>query len=441
MLGKRIITIIIAAAILFTLVVGPGSLVKGDELQQLTQPHAYSILRWEVANLFSKWIWKLRHWGGTGLSAEEKIEMVKDYFSLGQEIGSLEREVNHISVVSTEEKVNLEQLKRRLAAIKDERAKLEDAVEEIMEGQISRALAEQGLSVSLGLGWRTEFVFPPVDFEFGGTPHILAISPRHTIKLSKTFLLMPALNLDEIEDIEREVEELGLSALVEPLGGMATYPSIIVEGESLERVLSSVAHEWLHQYFFFRPLGRRYWSGDEMRTINETAASMGGAEIGSLILWRYYEEGKGEHREVGESTTEQAFDFGREMRQIRIAVDEYLRRGEISEAEDFMRERQKFLASKGYFIRKLNQAYFAFHGTYADSPASISPIGGELAMLRERSASVGEFVKTVAQISSYDDLKRLLGKGKDVNNSLLDLDPGSVSCYGQLGRFDTLDGR
>jgi hypothetical protein len=100
------------------------------------------------------------------------------------------------------------------------------------------------------------------------------------------------------------------------------------------------------------------------------------------------------------------------MRDIRTSVEEYLRRGEIDEAEEFMRGKQKFLASKGYFIRKLNQAYFAFYGTYADSPASISPLGGELAQLREQSASLGEFIRVVAKISSYEGLKSLLARDK-----------------------------
>ncbi len=54
---------------------------------------------------------------------------------------------------------------------------------------------------------------------------------------------------------------------------------------------------------------------------------------------------------------------------------------------------------------KLNQAYFAFHGAYADRPTSISPIGRELKELRRQSASLRDFLNTVAAITSRQDLR------------------------------------
>jgi predicted nucleic acid-binding Zn-ribbon protein len=93
------------------------------------------------------------------------------------------------------------------------------------------------------------------------------------------------------------------------------------------------------------------------------------------------------------------------MREIRRAVDNYLARGEITQAEEFMEQKRQYLVSMGYQIRKLNQAYFAFYGTYADSPTSISPIGVELKKLREQSASLKDFLDTVATMTSREDLR------------------------------------
>ncbi|MBA7695094.1 hypothetical protein ES703_103715 [subsurface metagenome] len=93
------------------------------------------------------------------------------------------------------------------------------------------------------------------------------------------------------------------------------------------------------------------------------------------------------------------------MREIRLAVDDYLARGEIETAEEFMEQKRQYLASKGYNIRKLNQAYFAWHGTYADEPSSVSPIGVELRQLRSQYGSVKEFLDTVAIMTSRQDLK------------------------------------
>ena len=46
-----------------------------------------------------------------------------------------------------------------------------------------------------------------------------------------------------------------------------------------------------------------------------------------------------------------------------------------------MEERRLLMVEHGYPIRVLNQAYFAFHGAYAESPASSSPIGAQGAPL------------------------------------------------------------
>jgi hypothetical protein len=63
------------------------------------------------------------------------------------------------------------------------------------------------------------------------------------------------------------------------------------------------------------------------------------------------------------------------------------------------------LVSKGYNVRKLNQAYFAWHGTYADEAASVSPIGIELRQLRNQFDSIKEFLDVVSVITSRQDLK------------------------------------
>jgi hypothetical protein len=104
----------------------------------------------------------------------------------------------------------------------------------------------------------------------------------------------------------------------------------------------------------------------------------------------------------------EGFDFNREMREIRLRVDELLAQGKVEEAEAFMEERRKYLVEQGYYIRKLNQAYFAFHGSYATGPASVSPIGGQLKELRRRSPTLAHFLRRVARMSSYQDLLEAL---------------------------------
>ena len=122
-------------------------------------------------------------------------------------------------------------------------------------------------------------------------------------------------------------------------------------------------------------------------------------EIGAIVSQKYY---SGYENSIQQPEPE--FDFNQEMREIRRTVDTYLAQGEITQAEEFMEQKRQYLVSMGYPIRKLNQAYFAFYGTYADSPTSISPIGAELKMLREQSASLKDFLDTVAAMTSREDL-------------------------------------
>ena len=75
-----------------------------------------------------------------------------------------------------------------------------------------------------------------------------------------------------------------------------------------------------------------------------------------------------------------------------------------------MEERRLFLAEHGYNIRKLNQAYFAFHGSYATSPSVVNPIGGQLEWLRAQSFSLRDYVRTMALLSQYEELLPLLAQ-------------------------------
>jgi hypothetical protein len=109
---------------------------------------------------------------------------------------------------------------------------------------------------------------------------------------------------------------------------------------------------------------------------------------------------------------ERPFEFGPFMRETRLTVDQLLAEGRIDEAEAYMEQRRQTLLDQGYVIRKLNQAYFAFHGSYAVGPAATDPIGGKLRALRDRSASLADFLQTVARFTTASALDTALG-GRD----------------------------
>ena len=62
-------------------------------------------------------------------------------------------------------------------------------------------------------------------------------------------------------------------------------------------------------------------------------------------------------------------------------------------------------------IRKLNQAYFAFHGAYADVPggaAGEDPVGPAVRALRAQSDSLADFVNTIAWMTSFEQLQQAI---------------------------------
>jgi hypothetical protein len=256
--------------------------------------------------------------------------------------------------------------------------------------------------------------FPPLIFNLEKPPYLLVISPRDKIQYIDRMLLRQTLSTDDIDSIESKVDNLGLSSLVVRLGGFAaTYPPIVDVDANRSFVVDAVIEEWFHQYLAFKPLGFFYLldslgfrQDSRIIMINETLAGMVSEEIGSQVMTRYY----GVSQFKKSTPIDSSFNFNKEMKETRTNADLYLAQGEIEKAERYMEERRILFLSKGYQIRKLNQAYFAFHGIYGQSPAAVSPIHRQLQLLRDQSQSLNEFLKKTYAISNYDDLVKLVGE-------------------------------
>ncbi len=371
-------------------------------LSSIVKPYRFNIAQWEsvaIPREVNQWIFSRYK------KSDDEAHMVAEYFSSIERIKTLKSEIQAINAGTRQG--DSAPLEAELDRLQEQRMALENTVEKIIERQIRETLAQQGIFNPINEYVRLKVGFPPVNFELEKPPCLLVISLRHKIESMREILLQPLLSLKEIEDIEARVDKLGVSSLVVKLGGISTYPSIITNEASLRFVIDTATEEWVHQYLVFKPLGFLYLldltgasRNYEIATMNETLASMVSKEIGSIVCGKYYPE-------YGNSVNQTAseFDFNREMREIRKMVDTYLVQGEIEQAEEFMEQKRQYLASMGHYIRRLNQAYFAFYGTYADSPTSISPIGLELKELRSQSASLSDFLNKVAVMTSRQDLR------------------------------------
>lgn len=283
--------------------------------------------------------------------------------------------------------------------------------ESVMQYQLSLVVADLGL----GLGGQP---VPPPLYHVTSLPYALIVSPREVIRQDADISLVADLSLDQIVQLEREVEQgLNVSALVVPVGGVGTYPTMVMSTTDLNWLAEVVAHEWIHNTLTLRPLGALYYASPQMRTINETTASIAGKEIGAALIQRFYPEKapppspETPPSEPAEPQQPPPFNFRAEMRETRLTVDALLAEGKIEEAEEYMEQRRRVFWENGYRIRRLNQAYFAFYGAYADQPggaAGEDPVPAAVRALRAQSPSLAAFINRIAWVTSYEALTAML---------------------------------
>ena len=286
--------------------------------------------------------------------------------------------------------------------------------EAILQSQVSAAFAELGLTS----GGQT---VPPLLYHTSPTPLALIVSPRDQIVQTTNISILPTLTLDQQIKLEDDVaNSLNVSTLIVPVGGIGVYPTMVMETTNLPWMISTIAHEWIHNYLNLRPLGLNYSTTPELRTMNETVANIGGDEAGLIVLRTYYPELLASDSDQGlilfpklappsdPAAQEEPFDFRAEMHETRVTADELLAQGKVEEAEAYMESRRQVFWENGYLLRKLNQAYFAFHGAYADVPggaAGEDPVGPAVRALREQSASFKDFITTIAWMTSFEQLQ------------------------------------
>lgn len=374
-------------------------------------PHRYSILDWELSHLPDKWLRKLAGAlpAGTTPSREDRVARAREFFDLGIDLGRLDRELHFPEAAlagSADPGEPGLPLQDQISLLEERRRNLQSDAEETIESEVAAVLVQEGLASRLG-------VFPPVDAVFSSSPHVLVVSPRDRITREQDVLLKPGLSITEKEEIEERIlQGDNLSAYVEDTGGVAVYPSVVLDNVGLHHAVVITSHEWLHHWLFFRPLGRAFWSSPEMTSLNETVATIAGEDLGdrayTALTGEVVDRTPPAVAEATEPAGPDRFDFRAEMQETRRRAEELLARGRIEEAEAYMEERRQLFVENGYLLRKLNQAYFAFHDTYATSPASVSPIGDQVRELRERSGSVADFLNTVAQFSTYPEFVEYL---------------------------------
>jgi len=392
-----------------------------EKIRSHSRPHEFDYVSWTISALIRKLTQSsldvFRY-----IPREEGQKIVLDYLELIYQINNSQGDL--VSVLSDPQLENKDsaaaEIRMNLGVMLAEREDISPFVEQIVQGQMNTALV--ALRISLG-----GQLIPPVLYRTEPDSYALIVSPREEIQQAANLMLIRNLALDEIVHLEEAIEDdLDLSALVVGIGGVGLYPSMIIETSSLDWTIHVIGHEWTHNYLTIRPLGANYYASPELTTINETIADLSAEDIQRELFSLYYPEflppeqtieELGELPALNPIPPEENFDFRAEMHLTRLEVDRLLTAGKINEAEDYMESRRVIFWENGYLIRKLNQAYFAFHGSYAADPGGASnaegaDLGRQLRELKEEAPSYAEFMRDVAWRWRLDQFQALFMKNQ-----------------------------
>lgn len=402
---RKFITIIV---LITSISIVPDSLHLSPG-KSVSLKYQFSLMNWEIVNVPSKWFNRAKTLMSVRkLNDDQRTTVITEYIETAKLLKHAKNQLEGMSFVEkgtsidTRDKIRLDTLKEHFRELETIKQNLRPIAEEIIESELNKLLLE------LGFGYRFNLLIPPVDIRFEELPTVLFISRRDKIEVIEQVILESELDLTKRNSIENILfDKFNYSALVANIGGLSTYPTLVSDQGQFRSILRTAAHEWIHSYLFFKPLGWNWHRSPNMFSLNETIAELAGNELGdqlfvqlggdlSITQSRYVPRGK------------RNTSFTKEMKETRKEVDRLLDDGKIIEAEEYMKQRWWRLRLAGYPIRKLNQAYFAFHGRYAEGPTSISPIGPQVRALRETHTDIRSFLKTVESVSSYEHFIKII---------------------------------
>ncbi len=407
---RRVILSLIGIVIMLY-ILNYSTLPLGDEWTQvavIARNEQFDYVKWEVNAIAGKVDQEL-YGVQPFMTEEDRSNYVRSYMN---DLGHAQAIEAQISTIYTDPSVKdpataSADLRSQDTTLRAELGNRQPLAESILEGQVAAVLVKQGF----GLGGQ---LLPPISMHFTQVPNLLVVSPRDKIEFDVSINLNP-MTVDQMDALEDQIDkQLNVSSLIVPLGGIALYPAMILETSSIPFAIQTFAHEWLHHYLFFFPLGFDYGFDNETRIINESTADLFGQTMEPLVLKQYYPElvpkpapAENTNNQPPPTPDPNAFDFGATMNTTRVTVDHLLAQGKVEQAETYMEQQREVFVAHGYEIRKLNQAYFAFYGGYQSaSPGQggSDPIGPAVQAIKNQSPSIFTWIEAMRSITTRDEL-------------------------------------
>jgi hypothetical protein len=417
---ERLVQLVLVGAVCISLLSysAPRAVTEDDRIRAFTRKIEFDYVSW-LLNAARIKVEQASAGIPGYLTREDSRVVVSDYMQATQQVIQAEDALNRIysDPAIPDKAAAAGHIKAQLELLRQSQRRLDPLAEGVLQGQIAQVAADDGLT-ALGQP------IPAVLFHMTSVPDALIVSPRSHIEEIDNVSIEPGLPADEQTTLENRVmKSLDLSALVVPIGGVGVYPTMVMQTTDLSWLASTIAHEWTHNFLTLRPLGLLYDKSPQLRTMNETTADIVGTEVGKEVLSRFYGQSQASNTmpDIGAfpvsipsvaPAAAPPFDFRAEMHTTRLRVDALLAAGKITEAENYMEQRRQVFVANGYYIRRLNQAYFAFYGAYADIPggaAGADPVGPAVRALRAKSSSLADFLNRISWMTSFSQLQQAVG--------------------------------
>lgn len=399
---------------------------RAMQIERIVRSRTFDFLTWEVNAITAK-LRTASAGVAVSMSEADRSAFIVAYLHQIAEFQTVEGQIARIYADPNVGDPNLESeaLRTRRAEIEAILRRDTPIAEHIIESQVASVLRDEGFAIA-------GEVLPPVAAKFQPLPQLLVTSPRDRIQYETGTVIDPAL-VDQNVALENRVEaEQDVSALVVPLGGLGTYPAMVLQTWNANFLFETVAHEWSHNYLIFFPLGWNY-DAPETRIINETAATLFGRVIGAKAIRRYYQVypqmiaqlpsdlSSGSSPAVTASPTpvyvpqpdeSRPFDAGAFMNTTRVTVDFLLHFGLVDQAERYMEGQRRVFTAYGYSYRRINQAFFAFYGGYQGAGGNYAggndPIGDQIRQVYTAAGGSRAFLERIRGITSRAELMRLI---------------------------------
>ncbi|HEY89403.1 MAG TPA: hypothetical protein G4N98_06685 [Thermoflexia bacterium] len=397
---------------------------QSRRIDLLSANYTFDFVSWEIKALYQKFAYGLLA-PERFISDAEQTRFVLDYHVRISEIHALTHEIERTYTDPECRQPAAETVTQReqQAQLRTQSEKERAIVEAIVTAQVQQTLAAGGFGT-------LHQIFPPVNGVISPLPYLLIISPRDHIESLYQRELLAGLTTAQQVALETRLEaaEPELSAYITAIGGLSAYPAMIQETGSISWLTNVLAHEWTHHYLLPRPLGWNYSALPETRTINETTASLIGEWAEDETIRRCYLPQldwekplpnalpSNQHSPLTSAAEGEtpAFDYHAEMHQTRVEADRLLAAGDITATEAYLEQRRRLFVAHGYQIRRLNQAYFAFHGAYAAHPggtaggaAGDDPVGPAVYAVWRLSATPRQFATHIGQTTTLTEVLAL----------------------------------